>query len=276
MRRLPENASAAVRRQVCQRDAQSGGLKFTCWRIATSWRHTSGSLSSRRSGSVGIAGRQSATEGHHFVMKHFRIRSLALLLAASMSFGNQQPQERLIESHGFKIDASRATDQQLKKVMPALRKQLDVIESVRLPKDVVEFFRTVPIVLNPDTNPNSNAAYEHKGGNGVVNISPGAVLPENRPIVLHELLHAFHFQVLKLADPVIARAYNEAIERRVYPAEYAQAHFLENRAEFFAVIGSMFLFGPIQQPPYNCATTRKAQLEFIAYLNEVLGPHQCR
>jgi hypothetical protein len=209
-------------------------------------------------------------------MKHFRIHSLVLLLAASVSYGNQQPQERLIESHGFKIDASRATDKQVKKIMPTLREQLDIIESVRLPQGVVEFFRTVPIVLNPDTNPDSNAAYEQKGGKGVVSISPVAVLPANRPIVLHELLHAFHFQVLKLADPAIVRAYNEALEKRIYPAEYAQAHFLQNRAEFFAVIGSMFLFGPIQQPPYNCATTRKAQLEFIAYLNEVLGPHQCR
>jgi hypothetical protein len=209
-------------------------------------------------------------------MKNFRILSLALLLAASMSYGNQQPQEHLIESHGFKIDARRATDQQLKKIMPSLRKQLDIIESVGLPKGVVEFFRTVPIVLNPDTDPNSNAAYEQRGGNGVVNISPVAVLPGNRPIVLHELLHAFHFQVLKPADPAIARAYNEALEKRVYPAEYSQAHFLANRTEFFAVIGSLFLFGPIQQPPYNCTTTRKAQLEFIAYLNEVLGPHQCR
>lgn len=209
-------------------------------------------------------------------MKHLTVRSLVLLLAASMSYGNQQPQERLIESNGFQIDASRATDQQLKNLMPSLRKQLDIIDSVRLPQGVVEFFRTVPIVLNPETSPDSNAAYEQKGGKGVINISPVAVLPGNRPIVLHELLHAFHFQVLKLADPVIARAYNEAIEKRVYPAEYAQAHFLQNRAEFFAVIGSMFLFGPIQQPPYNCTTTRKAQLEFIAYLNEVLGPHQCR
>lgn len=63
---------------------------------------------------------------------------------------------------------------------------------------------------------------------------------------------------------------------RVYPAEYAKAHFLDNAMEYFAVIGSLFLFGPIQQPPFNCAIALKEQPEFMAFLGEVLGPHRCR
>ncbi len=197
---------------------------------------------------------------------------MILLLAAGASDAKQQPSTRMLESHGFKIDVSRATDRQVELVFPALVKQLEIVESVDLPERVTKFFRTVPIVLNPD----SNAEYTQINGKWVVSIRTDSPLPENKPMVLHELLHAFHHQVLKQPTPEIARAYNEALQRRIYPAEYAQSHFLENGKEYFAVIGSLFLFGPIQQPPFNCAITMKEQPGFVAYLNRVLGPHQCR
>lgn len=205
-------------------------------------------------------------------MKGAMTAILTLLLVAGVGYAQQQTSKRVLELHGFRIDASLATDRQLEVILPALVKQLEIVDSVSLPERVTKFFRTVPIVLNPA----SNAEYTQVNGKWVVSIRTDSPLPENKPMVLHELLHALHHQVLKQPTPEIAGAYAEALRKRIYPAEYAQAHFLENGKEYFAVIGSLFLFGPIQQPPFNCAITMREQPEFVAYLNRVLGPHQCR
>ncbi len=205
-------------------------------------------------------------------MKGAMTAILTLLLVAGVGYAQQQTSTRVLDLHGFRIDASLATDRQLEVILPALVKQLEIVDSVSLPERVTKFFRTVPIVLNPA----SNAEYTQVNGKWVVSIRTDSPLPENKPMVLHELLHALHHQVLKQPTPEIAGAYAEALRKRIYPAEYAQAHFLENGKEYFAVIGSLFLFGPIQQPPFNCAITMREQPEFVAYLNRVLGPHQCR
>ena len=205
-------------------------------------------------------------------MKWAMTAILTLLLVVAVSYAKPQPSKRVLELHGFRIDATYATNQQLETILPALEKQLEIVDSVVLPEGVSKFFRTVPIVLNPA----SNAEYTEVNGKWVVSIRTDSPLPENKPMVLHELLHAFHHQVLKQPTPEIARAYAEALQKKLYPPEYAQAHFLDNGKEYFAVIGSLFLFGPIQQPPFNCTITMRDQPEFIAYLNRVLGPHECR
>lgn len=204
------------------------------------------------------------------------MRPMLILLVLALAWDGAHAKEtapiRMIESHGFRIDATRATDQQLEMLLPALVKQFEIVDSVGLPARITKFFRTVPVVLSPD----SNAEYTQFDGKWVVSLRTGSPLPEDKPMVLHELLHAYHHQVLKQPTPEIAKAYAEAVRKRIYPAEYAKAHFLDNGKEYFAVIGSLFLFGPIQQPPFNCAVTLEKQPEFIAYLNKVLGEHQCR
>lgn len=205
-------------------------------------------------------------------MKRAMTAILALLLVTAVSHAKPQPSKRVLEVRGFRIDATYATNQQLEAILPALVKQLEIVDSANLPERVAKFFRTVPIVLNPA----SNAEYAQVNGRWVVSLRIDSPLPENKPMVLHELLHAFHHQVLGQPTPEIARAYAEALRKRFYPAEYAQAHFLDNEKEYFAVIGSLFLFGPIQQPPFNCAITMREQPGFVAYLNRVLGAHECR
>jgi len=112
-------------------------------------------------------------------------------------------------------------------------------------------------------------------GRKVVRVRP-AELPSDRPIVLHELLHAYHFQKLG-PTPQIRDAYQDALRLHIYPEKYLHAHFMENPKEYFAVIGSIYLFGKrIDQPPFDCSITKKAQPEFIAFLESQFGPHECR
>ncbi len=99
-----------------------------------------------------------------------------------------------------RLTSAALQDRQVELVLPALVKQLEIVDSVDLPERVKKFFRTVPIVLNPE----SNAEYTQLDGKWVVSIRTDSALPESKPMVLHELLHALHHQVLKQPTPEIA------------------------------------------------------------------------
>jgi hypothetical protein len=180
----------------------------------------------------------------------------------------------VIESHGFHIDVRRISAQQVKDILPSLSSQLAIVESVGLPSRVLVFMRTVPLVIDP-TLSGSPGFYTQDQRPGMVLIQP-IIFPDNKPILLHELLHAYHLQTLPLPTPEIRSAYEEALRTNMYPTNFRSAHFLENPREYFAVIGTIFLFGKIQQPPYDCAIPAARQPQFLAFLAAQFGPHECK
>jgi hypothetical protein len=180
----------------------------------------------------------------------------------------------IVESRGFHIDAHQISPEQLAKVLPSLGDQLAIVEAVALPPRVLAFMRSVPLVIDPTLSGNPGL-YTRDKKRAVVLLQP-IVFPNNRPIVLHELLHAYQFQTLPLPTPEIESAYEDAVQGNLYPVHFRSAHFLQNSHEYFAVIGSIFLFGQIQQPPYNCAITAARQRQFLTFLEAQFGPHECK
>ena len=51
-------------------------------------------------------------------------------------------------------------------------------------------------------------------------------------------------------------------EGDAFPARFQSSHFLENGKEFFAVTGTLYLFGDIQQPPFSCAALDKLDADY--------------
>ena len=183
--------------------------------------------------------------------------------------------ETVLLMRGFSVDHHLIDERDWKKMAPSLDNQLQIVEAVGVPENVMDYFRTVPLVVDPGLT-KMYGEYLQRRGTWFVRIKP-AKLPTDRPIVLHELLHAYHREILKLPTPQVGRAYAQAKQANLYPAKYAKAHFLENGREYFAVIGSIFLFGKkIDQPPFTCKIPARAQPEFIAFLAEQFGPHACK
>ena len=63
-----------------------------------------------------------------------------------------------------------------------------------------------------------------------------SVVPPEKPVLLHELLHAYHFRVLPgaLQNPDLLRFYGIARQNELYPPD---AYVLKNVQEYFAVTG---------------------------------------
>lgn len=175
--------------------------------------------------------------------------------------------------HGFLIE-SGADGTRLDDDHPSLARQIAIVEAVGVPPDVLAFFRSVPIRVEREL-PRPPGQFVDGARGGGVRILPDG-LATDRPILLHELLHAYHAHVAGLRNPAIATAFAAAKKSTDYPARFASAHFLENDREFFAVTSTIFLFGPIRQPPFDCRVPKATQPQYLAFLAARFGPHDCR
>lgn len=178
-----------------------------------------------------------------------------------------------VEIRGFHIEYGEVGLDKLQKMQSTLERQIDIVEQSGVPPATLEFFRSVPVVMVKHLDTGFGHA-QVKDGRQIVELK-AEKLPGDRPILLHELLHAYHGQKLG-PTPMIRDSYQQALQRGFYK-QYAKAHFLENPREFFAVIGSIFLYGKkIDQPPFDCELPAKYQPQFIAFLTEQFGPHPCK
>jgi hypothetical protein len=181
------------------------------------------------------------------------------------------------ESHGFTID-DRLLDSSQKaefsaRASASLFEQLAIVESVGLPPDMLDFFKKTRIVIDPALRGNPGI-FSVINGEGQVTVQPAA-FPAKKPILLHELLHAYHFKIASLRNPAILAGFDAASRAGVYPPAFHRAHFLENPKEFFAVTSTIYLFGRIQQPPFDCKVLAANDPAYLAFLEKSFGRHEC-
>jgi len=180
--------------------------------------------------------------------------------------------------HGFHIDDHLLSDQQKadfsSKDAPSLDRQLDIVESVGLAPDVLNFFKGITIYVDPELRGNPGY-FSVRDGTAIVSVQP-LVFPDNKPILLHELLHAYHYGVLSMSNPTIRDAYGAPRRGNAYPAAFQNSHFLSNEKEFFAISGTIYLFGNIQQPPFNCEILAKTAPGYLEFLGKTFGEHPCK
>jgi hypothetical protein len=93
---------------------------------------------------------------------------------------------------------------------------------------------------------------------------------DDRPILLHEFLHAFHFDKLPSGpkNPEILTFYQRAKSGEFYAKD---AYVLKNQGEFFAITASAFLHGSIARPPYSRDALRRIQPAYYRYLEGLFG-----
>jgi hypothetical protein len=166
---------------------------------------------------------------------------------------------------GFSVDMALVADQPNRAAIEAsLKKQLDIVADCGAKPEVLAFFRSQRIKL------------KHGGEDGGGRFSSAGIEidaapePPEKPIVLHEMLHAMHARYIPNGanNPDIIRFYNNAVISHAYPdGEYV----LKNKSEFFAVTGSLYLWGYVARPPNNRETLRAKQPYYYEWLGELFG-----
>jgi hypothetical protein len=105
---------------------------------------------------------------------------------------------------------------------------------------------------------------------GAVMVRPSTLVDRNRerPVLLHELLHAYHDHILPggFANPAALSWFKQATDKQLYPADQ---YLMTNEKEFFAVTASVFLFGT--DGPIDRAKIKEVQPDYYKYLVWLFG-----
>lgn len=174
---------------------------------------------------------------------------------------------------GFRIKLSQLSEAERTALLADYERQIAIITSAGLPQPVLDLMRKIPIVVSKDRpQQGSIAAFTRKSQDGrgtvVVDARP---LPSQKPILLHEMIHAWDWNAYRFNNTSIGEAFAAAKAGQFYGSP--NSHFLSNAHEYFAIAATIYLTGTIQQPPFDCRVLAARQPEFVAFLGRVFGPH---
>jgi hypothetical protein len=108
-------------------------------------------------------------------------------------------------------------------------------------------------------------------GPGVIILRPTMLKYAEEPVLLHELLHAYHGKLMPQGfDNLGVRAYHaDAMSKQVFGKE---DYVMKNHREFFAVTASIFLSGMKSiQEPHTRAQLKEKLPKYYKYLVDLFG-----
>lgn len=146
----------------------------------------------------------------------------------------------------------------------AAEHQVDLVEATRLDASTKSFLRRFPVVVRSGSGEGSH----YSGGDSVTIALEDP--NDDRPILLHEYLHVYHFRKLPggQGNSDILTFYGRAKAGGLYPAG---AYVLKNPGEFFAMTASVYLHGRLAREPFTREELRQKQPVYVGYLDRLFG-----
>jgi hypothetical protein len=168
---------------------------------------------------------------------------------------------------GFTVDVTAAQGApNLQAIESSMKHQIDIIADCGAAPKVIDFFKSQEIVLKSGSADGGG----HFSANSKGVTLDIAVDPPEKPIALHEMMHAYHYWVLpeRGQNPDVLRFYQRAKDGGFYPAD---AYVLKNPFEFFAVTASLYLWGNVDRPPHDRKTLHDNQPVYYQWLGDQFG-----
>jgi hypothetical protein len=202
----------------------------------------------------------------------FRVARRSVLIALWPLLVSRGPAE-ITKYQGFTIDDSRMPqDTNREDVRAAIREQIDIVTAVGLPPDILKFFQTVPFRFVPAESIRSATPGLYSAQDRAVKVTSRVLSIGRRPVLLHELLHAYHHQ--RVPNGVKNAALIRLFEQAKSAGSYApKSHMMQNPGEFFACAATTFLFGVTAQEPFKREAIKDRQPELFAYLAGMFAPN---
>lgn len=173
--------------------------------------------------------------------------------------------------HGWHIDLTRARGRlSNEEMINRVDKQLDLVEGVNLKPSIVEFMRTIKLWANPNLAPRWGAGHYNRATGVDFRVKE---LDPQKPILLHELLHAYHDQKLEYTNQDILNFWGDAkscvqrVGQGTEPCWPSDSYMLKNAVEFFATTASVYLDGDIKRPPHSKEELCRNLQSYCVWLN---------
>lgn len=160
--------------------------------------------------------------------------------------------------HGFRFDTRAiAGSPDEDALLAGARRQVEIVEGVGLTPETLAFLRRFTIRLA------EGAGGGRFGRDGVsIDLPPRA---DDRPILLHEMMHAY--QNGRLPGGMRNAAMQRFFARAHTPGLWPQgSYMLSNEAEIFAMTASVELYGHAARPPFTRDALEAKQPEYAAWI----------
>lgn len=164
---------------------------------------------------------------------------------------------------GFALDLSRVPTSPSDALLESLHAQIDLVNSLKIKSEIADWFRSVPLIIDE--------ALREPGEfrNGRLALKD-TISPASSPVLLHELLHGWHFQRLpgRLRNPDVLSYFKEAKSSAAFPP---RSYMLSNVAEFFAMTASVALWGQAARSPSTRSRLRAVMPDYYDWLVDLFG-----
>ncbi len=163
---------------------------------------------------------------------------------------------------GWRLDLSAMKRPLTADEIASLQAQIDILEHIEIKPQIRTFFHSVPCQVQEHVE--GTGDYQSSGKLMVLTAEPQS---PNNPVLLHELAHAYHDQMLPLGfqNLDVQRFFRLARVRGDFPAG---SYMYANPGEFFAMCVSVRLWGVAARPPSTRELLRAKLPEFYAWIGE--------
>lgn len=166
---------------------------------------------------------------------------------------------------GYRIEMGQdVPNAEIGQLRQAAEHQVDIVEATNLDEGTKAFLRRFPVVVRSGSGEGS-----HYSGGDSVTIAVDDP-KDDRPILLHEYMHVYHFRKMPGGrnNPDILTFYARAKGGGFYPAG---AYLLKNQGEFFAMTASVYLHGRLAREPFTGDELRRKQPVYFRFLTRLFG-----
>jgi hypothetical protein len=152
-------------------------------------------------------------------------------------------------------------------ILESLRGQIDNIDAAITDSALKAFVQSVPLVMAANPAGADNAAYS--GSTKSVLLTSASYSPE-KPVILHEVMHAYHDQKLPggFRNVEIQRLYEQARSSGQFPAG---SYMLSSVGEYFAMMASVYLHGTAARDPFTRDAIKQKQPDCYNWLVKEFG-----
>lgn len=204
--------------------------------------------------------------------RQFLFAFLAWILCVAGGGQTHAQKARAGSYRGFSIDDSAVRNQPDAALLrKALETQIDLVLEVGLPPETMAPLKRIPLFLVPNGTFRSATPGRYLNQFKKVQISAGFVRVGRAPVLLHELMHGYHHEIL--ADGMKNAKVLEFYERAKAGKDYdLESHMMSNVGEFFACTATAYLYGSTHQEPFTRDKVREQQPVYYRFLKELFGP----
>lgn len=202
-----------------------------------------------------------------FYRRHLFVSAAAMAVSSVFDRAARAQAPVTFAYRGFTVDTTEAQSApNLKDVEKSLKHQIDIAADCGATPKIIDFFKSQTIFVKPGQG-DGGGRFSSKVKGVAVDV---AVQAPEKPVVLHEMLHAYHWWVLPdgFKNAEVEQFYERARDGGFYPPD---SYVLKNVQEFFAVTGSLYLWGNVDRPPHDRKTLHDKQPVYYQWLGDQFG-----